>query len=177
MPTGRLLALAAMLALAACTSSDGDHATKTFRQHGFAIEFSYPGDLREIRHVPVAEPVGSPAAQQAAIGLSAKDVILVERYELHQPIGRSELAIARAELEALLERTSFETKRQRTTTIDGRPALVYDGRVSAPAKAHSRLVVIFDGGREYLLNCQYVNERRRIERACDEVIRTMRFGR
>jgi hypothetical protein len=178
MANALVVALAAVLAFAGCMSSEEDDTTaKTFRENGFAIEFSYPGDLREIRQVPVAEAVGSSAAKQAAIGLNAKDVILVERYDLHQPIGRAELAIAKEELDALLNRTSFDAKRQRTTTIDGHPALVYEGQVGAPTHAHSRLVVIFDGDREYFLNCQYVHERRRIERACEEAIRTMRVVR
>jgi hypothetical protein len=171
----RLVALATMLVLAGCSSSDGDDsAAKTFRETDFGIEFSYPGELREIQQVPVAEAVGSRPAREGAIGLSAKEVILVERYDLHEPIGRAELALARAELDALLARTSFEVERQRTTTIDGRPALEYEGRVGAPTNAHSRLVVIFDGDREYFLNCQWVNERKRIESACDQAIRTMR---
>jgi hypothetical protein len=171
-----IVALAATLALAACSDDDSTSA-KTFLEDGFGIEFSYPRYLTEIRDVPVAEPVGSRAARQAAIGLTAKDVILVERYDLHQPIGRADLPIAKAELDALLDRTSFETTRERTTTIDGRPALVYEGRVDAPSHGHSRLVVIFDADREYFLNCQYVDERRRMQEACDEAVRTMRVGR
>ena len=57
------------------------------------------------------------------------------------------------------------------TSVGGLPALEYEAfDLRRPAKAQSRLLVLFDGVTEYLVNCQSMpDQRKQVEAACDLV--------
>ena len=62
-----------------------------------------------------------------------------------------------------------------TGEIRGFPSIDYEGlEVREVPGAETRLVALFDGDAEYLINCQSTPKRRRdIDRACAQVLKTV----
>jgi hypothetical protein len=163
-------------ALAGC-GSDDDGAAR-FEESGFDITFEYPDEMNEADNVTIASGAGSSAKATAGIGYgrkNAKDVIIVQRYDLNLAINRGNLGRAKAELDPLVARISPGAPAGRTGEIRGFPSIDYRGlRVREIDGARTRLIALFDGDVEYLVNCQSTPKRRDdIERACRQVLDTI----
>lgn len=165
-----ILALTA-LGLGACGGgSDG-----RFDEKGFAITFEYPEDFEESDDVTISQQQGAEAEDSRAVGMDSDNGIVVQRYALQRGIDEEELDLAKAEFDALLADLSPDAKEGETTEVAGLPALLYaDVPVRSVERGQSRLVVLFDGRTEYLINCQSTPEKRdEVEEACDLAVETL----
>ena len=174
----RAALLLTLVALAGCGSSgDGDGSAR-FEEDGFDITFEYPKEMNEADNVTIASGAGSSAKATAGIGYGekgTKDVIIVQRYDLNLAINAKNLERAKAELDPLVARISPGAPRGKTGEVRGFPSIDYEGlEVRQIDGAETRLVALFDGDAEYLINCQSTPKRRAdIDRACAQVLRTV----
>ena len=172
-----ILVLAAGL-LAGCGSDDGGDGTKRFEEDGFDITFEYPEEMNEADNVTIASGAGSSAKATAGIGYGEKDsrdVIIVQRYDLKRAIDEDGLGGAKAELDPLVAQISPGAPSGDRGKVRGFPSIEYRGlRVREIDGARTRLVALFDGDVEYLINCQSTPKRRAdIDRACVQVLETV----
>lgn len=169
-----VLSLAIVLAgvgLAAC----GEDEPNRFEEEGFAISFEYPDGFEETEDVTLSEQRGSEAEESRALGLDEDNGIVVQRYRLQRSIDETSLDAAKAEFDQLVAGLAADAPEGETTEVGGLPALRYSGvPVSDPPDAVSRLIVLFDGSTEYLINCQSTPEKRdEIDEACDMAVDTL----
>jgi hypothetical protein len=165
-----LLVLTALGAVACGAEEDS-----LFDAKGFGITFEYPEGFEESDDVSIAQQRGSQADDSRAVGLDEDNGIIVQRYSLQQSINEDNLELAKAEFDALVAQLSPDAGRGRVTEVAGLPAINYeDIPVESVDDGQSRLVVVFDGRTEYLLNCQSTpKERSKIEDACDLAVETL----
>ena len=171
------LVLAAAL-LAGCGSDGSDDATARFDEAGFDITFEYPEDMNEADNVTIASGAGSSAKATAGVGFgkkNTKDVIIVQRYDLNLAIDEDNLDTAKAELDPLVAQISPGARSGVIGKVRGFPSIEYRGlRVREIDGARTRLVALFDGDVEYLINCQSTPKRRAdIDEACARVLETV----
>ena len=161
----------AVLGPAAC----GEEEANRFEEEGFAISFEYPDGFEETDDVTLSEQRGSEAQESRALGLDEDNGIIVQRYRLQQSIDSETLDVAKAEFDQLIAGLAADAPEGEKTEVGGLPALSYsDVPVSSPADAQSRLIVVFDGRTEYLINCQSTPEKRaEIDEACDLAVDTL----
>ena len=172
-----LLVLTAAL-LAGCGSDEGDESATRFDEEGFDISFEYPEEMNEADNVTIASGAGSSAKATAGVGFGkkdTKDVIIVQRYDLNLAIGEDNLGRAKAELDPLVAQISPSAPSGDTGKVRGFPSIEYRGlRVREIDGARTRLVALFDGDVEYLVNCQSTPKRRAdIDKACAQVLETV----
>ena len=167
-----LLLLTAAL-LSGCGSSGDDSAT--FEEEGFDITFEYPEEMKEASNVTIASGAGSAAKATAGIGYDKRDVIIVQRYDLNRVVDEDNLDRVKSELDRLVAEISPRAGAGEAGTTSGFPSIDYPGlAVRAIENAESRLVALFDGDVEYLINCQSTPERRAdVEKACEQVLKTV----
>jgi len=166
-----LMAVLAALALVAC---GGEEDTR-FEAKGFGITFDYPEGFDESDDVTINEQQGSEAKESRAVGLDEDNGIIVQRYSLQEKITKDNLDLAKAEFDALVAGLSPDAAKGVTTEVAGLPALRYDAvPVGSVEKGQSKLIVVFDGATEYLINCQSTPEKRsEINEACDQAVDTL----
>ena len=167
-----------LLALAGCGSSDGGDSAR-FEEDGFDITFEYPEEMNEAENVQISSGAGSSAKATAGVGYGekdTKDVIIVQRYDLKRAIGEDNLDQAKAELDPLVAQISPGAPSGKTGETNGFPSIDYEGvEVRTIDGAETRLVALFDGDVEYLINCQSTPDRRAdIEKACKQVLETVK---
>ncbi len=169
----RLLLALAALGLGAC-GGGGD--PPRFEAEGFRISFEYPEGFEESEDVTINEQQGSQAEESRAVGLDEDNGIIVQRYGLKRSIDAGNLDLAKAEFDALVAGLSPDAAKGKTTEVAGLPALTYaEVPVASVEGGQSRLVVVFDGRTEYLINCQSTPEKRsEINEACDLAVETLR---
>jgi hypothetical protein len=167
-----LLVLAAALA-AGCGSSGED--TATFEEDGFGITFRYPGEMKEAKNVTIRSDAGNAAKATAGIGYGKRDVIIVQRYDLNTEIGEHNLDRAKAELDPLVSSIAPGAPSGKSGKTRGFPSIEYDHlKVTSVPGADTRLVALFDGDVEYLVNCQSTRAHRaELDRACEQALKTV----
>ena len=163
-------------ALVGC-GSDGD-GTARFDESGFDITFEYPDEMNEADNVTIASGAGSSAKATAGIGYGEKntrDVIIVQRYDLRVPIEADNLERAKAELDPVVAQISPGAPKGDTGEIRGFPSIDYRNLdVRQIDGAETRLIALFDGDVEYLLNCQSTPKRKAdIAKACQQALDTV----
>lgn len=170
-----LVLLVFALGVGAC---GGEEDTR-FEAKGFGITFDYPEGFEESDDVTINEQQGSEAKESRAVGLDEDNGIIVQRYSLQQNITKDNLDLAKAEFDALVAGLSPDAAKGATTEVAGLPALRYDKvPVGSVEKGESRLIVVFDGATEYLINCQSTPDKRsEINEACDQAVDTLELRR
>jgi hypothetical protein len=165
-----LLVLTA-LGVEACGGSDN----RRFDVDGFAITFEYPDGFKESDDVTIKEQRGSQAEETRAVGLDNDNGIIVQRYSLQRTIDEKSIDQAKSEFDVLVEALAPDAAKGDTTKLAGLPALRYsDVPVPSVKRGESRLIVLFDGRTEYLINCQSTPEKRdEINQACDLAVDTL----
>lgn len=164
------IATCALLLLGGCGGDDDDGV---FDRGGFSFSFEYPDGFTETEEITIDQQLGNQAAAQAGVALSENDSLIVQEFELTVEIDEDNLDLAKEEVDRLFENVQGPTPEAEETSVAGLPALVYDG-VDVPSRdATSRLVFIFDGDREYLINCQSTEDATdEIAEACDQALET-----
>jgi hypothetical protein len=148
----------------------GKLKVKTFDEPEFAIRFRYPEAFNQVQ-VRIGSSAGARPAAQRAIGLKGDNVVIITRYNLQRRVTASNLDDVKPEADKLFSRLAGKDLKGEVTSVGGLPALEYEAfDLRRPAKAQSRLLVLFDGVTEYLVNCQSMpDQRKQVEAACDLV--------
>jgi hypothetical protein len=135
----------------------------TFEGDGYS--FSYPEEWFEFEEVETRAQAGSAISSVSFGPRLGSDVLGVDVYRLRIPVTRQNLGAVSdelvAEIDALVRQAQGRiTAGPARVTVDGLPALRLEASVLDPdgARVQSRLVFVFDGTTEYLLNCQFTPE-------------------
>jgi hypothetical protein len=143
---------------------------KTFDEPEFAIKFRYPQGFNSV-DVRIGSSAGARPAAQKAIGLKGDNVVIVTRYNLQRRVTEDNLDTIKPEADKLFSRLAGKDLKAKSTTVAGMPALEYEAfDLQRPKNARSKLLVLFDGVTEYLINCQSMpDQRKQLEKGCDVV--------
>jgi hypothetical protein len=168
----------AALALVACAltlgAGCGSDEPKTFDEDGFAITFEYPGNFERTTDVKTERGVGD-AEESVALATSEDNAIFVQRYGLNRTVTPELADAVKTELDGVLSRLAGTEVSGRRIDIGGGLAFRYEiERLQEPEDGRSTIVAVFDGDKEYFLNCQSVPDgREELEDACAEAIDTL----
>jgi hypothetical protein len=164
------LALVALVFVAACGSDEPE----TFDEEGFAITFEYPGDFERTTDVDTARGEGTPEAT-VALAKSEDNAIFVQRYGLNKEVTPGDAEAVKRELDRVLSRLAGTDVTGRRIDVGGPVAFRYEvERLREPEDGRSTIVAVFDGDKEYFINCQSVPDgREELEEACDRAIETL----
>jgi hypothetical protein len=170
----RLSALALLACLLALGAGCGADDPKTFDEDGFAITFEYPGDFERTTDVSVERAEGD-AEESVALAMSEDNAIFVQRYGLDRAVTTRDADIVKAELDEVLSRLSGTEVSGRRIDAGGPLAFRYEvNRLREPEDGRSTIVAVFDGDKEYFMNCQSVPDgREELDEACERAIETL----
>jgi hypothetical protein len=168
----------AALALVACAltlgAGCGSDEPKTFDENGFAITFEYPGNFERTTDVNTERGVGE-AEASVALAMSEDNAIFVQRYGLDRTVTPDDAQAVKTELDRVLSRLAGTEVSGRRIDIGGRVAFRYEiERLQEPEDGRSTIVAVFDGDKEYFINCQSVPDgREELDEACERAIETL----
>lgn len=153
---------------AGCGGSGGD---RSFDERGFGITFTYPSAFEKTAKVSFSRSAGGAAVARAAVALDRDNAIIVTRYSLRRSVTKDTLARYRREVDGVVGQLAGKPVSGRRVEYGGLPGYEYTIGVSTPANGTSRLVLLFGGKTEYLINCQSTPSRRAaVERACTQAL-------
>jgi hypothetical protein len=170
------LATLALVALAiALGVGCGSDDPKTFDEDGFAVTFEYPGNFERTTDVKTNRGEGDPE-ESVALAMSENNAIFVQRYGLNRTVTPQLAGAVKTELDQVLSRLAGTEVSGRRIDVPGAPAAFrYEiDRLQEPEDGRSTIVAVFDGDKEYFINCQSVPDGRdELEDACDMAIDTL----
>lgn len=168
-----LLAILGTLVLLGCGGDSGSD-TATFERDAYPFTFDYPGDWEASDDISIAQELGGSALDQTAVLINDSNGIIVEHFQIPITVDDGNIDIAKRELDGLISQVDPSSSGQ-TGETGGFPSVAYDAvSVPDPPDAESRLVALFDGDQEYLLNCQSTPEHRdEIDQGCDQAIESL----
>jgi hypothetical protein len=169
----------ALLALVACAAAFaagcGSDDPKSFDEDGFAITFEYPGDFERTTDVNTERGVGD-AEKSVALAMSEDNAIFVQRYGLDRAVTTGDAPAVKEELDRVLTRLAGTEVSGTRIDVGGPVAFRYEvERLQEPEDGRSTIVAVFDGDKEYFINCQSVPDgREELDEACERAIATLR---
>lgn len=165
------LLLVVVFAVAGCGGDDSS-ADATFDDPAYPFTFSYPGDWESSDDVTLDKQLGGSGLDQRAVMLDSTNGIILERFELNIAIDEKNLDLAKKELDGLI--TQLDPNATGVTgETGGYPSITYDS-VPVADGTESKLVALFDGDQEYMLNCQSTEEHRDdVAAGCQQALDTL----
>ena len=177
-----VLASLLLATLAACGGGGGDAGggggvpdEKTFSHEDFAVTFKYPGNLQQGRVSEVAESAGGEPEAQTALAIDEANAIFLAKYDVNAEVTKENIDSFVPQVDQVVQQLTGNPVSGTTVEVAGLPAIRYDDlALTTPPQGQSRLVFIFDGSVEYMVNCQSTpEEREAITRGCDRALTTM----
>ncbi len=170
----RFAALALVAVAVAAGVGCGSDEPKTFDEDGFAITFEYPGNFERTTDVRTEESQGN-AEESVALALSKDNAIFVQRYGLNRTVTPELADAVKTELDKVLSRLAGTEVSGRRIDVGAPVAFRYEiDRLQQPEDGRSTIVAVFDGDKEYFINCQSVPDgREELEEGCDMAIDTL----
>jgi hypothetical protein len=164
----------AAVGIAGCGGDDDDSDPATFERDTFPFTFEYPDGFEVTDHVSTSKTLGGGADEGLAIVMDEDNGLIIQRYTLNVEINQANLGVARQEADGLFQQVDPDA-RGAEGEIAGFPSLTYDAvTLTTPEDGESRLIVLFEGYQEYLINCQSTPDGRgEIEQACDLAVDTL----
>jgi hypothetical protein len=170
----RLTALALVACALTLFAGCGSDEPKTFDEDGFAITFEYPGDFERTTDIDTERGVGD-AEESVALAMSEDNAIFVQRYGLNRAVTPDDAEAVKTELDRVLSRLAGTEVSGRRIDVGGPLAFRYEiERLQEPEDGRSTIVAVFDGDKEYFINCQSVPDgREELDEACERAIETL----
>ena len=170
-----MVAAALLAALGGCSDDGNPSEGKTFRHDAFAFTFRYPDNLKTVKVGETSRSAGGEPVAQTALAIDEANAIFLAKYDLETAITSDNLASIVPDVDSLVSQLAGEPASGRTVDVAGLPAIQYDDvDLEEPPEGKSRLVALFDGPVEYMINCQSTpEEREEITRGCDLALRTL----
>ncbi len=156
-------------------ATSGGSSDATFDDPAYPFTFTYPGDWSVSDDVTLDKQLGGSGLDQRAVGLDATNGIILERFELNTEIDADNLHLAQRELDGLISQLDPNASGEAGET-GGYPSVTYDS-VPVPGSdgTESKLVALFDGDQEYMLNCQSNEEHRDdVAAGCQQALDTLK---
>jgi hypothetical protein len=170
---GVLLALAAVGLLAVgCGGGGGD---KTFEGEGYS--FTYPGKWHQVEGGGAAE-IGDRVSSVTLAPSEGASGLTVNVYRLKVPVTESNIETFAPETASVTAQI-FRQSGGRTTagpkrvSAAGLPGFSAEGMAVTPKGVHvqSLVTLLFDGTKEYFLNCQFTpDQAEETRKGCDQVL-------
>lgn len=149
---------------------------RTFSNAAYPFTFQYPEALRITEITSVAATAGGGASDRVAIALNEDNAIFLARSEAEDiDVTSANIRQAVSEVDQVVSELISAPARGRADDIGGYPSVVYDEvNVAAPPNGQSRMVFLFDGKRQYFINCQSTPDRRaELNQACELALSTL----
>lgn len=149
-----------------------------FTDADFGFNFSYPKDwtVGELKGDADLSAGPKPAAR-AAVGFDEQNAILLARYDLRAAVTAADLPDLMPDLNGIVTQFAGTPYSGTITDINGLPAVSYD-EFALPADSDGRrslVTFVFDGDKEYELNCQSTADgNQRVREGCDQMLSTLR---
>lgn len=170
----RTLGVLAVLGLVLAAAGCGGGGTKTYEESGLNIAFAYPAGWGIVHNVRFSATAGAQAADRGGVGLDKDNAIIVSRFNLKIAVTKENLAGVKGEVDKVIGALADKRVSGREVEYGGLPGYEYAIAVRQPPRGISRLVVLFDGAVEYLINCQSTPEKRdKVEDACRKALETL----
>ena len=167
-----LLLSGLVLLLSTAAYAAGD---RSFAVRGIGITFKYSSDFKLVRKLSFQKSAGAQAAARGAVALDDVNLIIVSRYDLRASVTAAKLPRFKHEIDLVIGKLAGKRVSGRRVEHGGLPGYEYAIALSRPANAVSRMVVLFDGATEYLINCQSTPPRRAaLREACRKALQTIR---
>jgi hypothetical protein len=164
------LLLVASLAVAGC----GGGGDKTFDNENIGVTFKYSSKFHPITDLDFGQTAGAKAAAQSGVALDKVNALIISRYDLNVDIDKTNLSKFKGEVDNVISQLAGHRVSGRQVEYGGLPGYEYLIDVKSPAQGQSRMAVLFDQGKEYLINCQSTPaERDAIEEGCRKALKTL----
>jgi hypothetical protein len=148
---------------------------KTFKARGIGITFEYPASFTSTSKVTFQKSAGSEAVARGAVALDKVNLIIVSRYNLRVPVTAKNLPRFKGEVDSVIGKLAGKPVSGRRVERGGLTGYAYVISLSSPAKAVSRMSVLFAGPVEYLINCQSTPAKRAaLDAGCRMALATLR---
>lgn len=166
-----LLLVVVVVVVFAVAGGDGDDAT--FDDAAYPFTFTYPGGWNESDDVTLDKQLGGSGLDRRAVMLDSSNGIILERFELNTEIDESNLHLAQRELDGLITQLDPNASGEAGET-GGYPSVTYDS-VPVADGTESKLVALFDGDQEYMINCQSTEDHRDdVAAGCQQALDTLK---
>jgi len=174
-PVAGALVLLVGAALVVAVVVSGGGGDGTFDDEAYPFTFEYPDDWSESDDVTIDQELGASGLDRRAAAIDDTNGIIVERYELNIAVDEDNLDLAQDELDGLISSVDSSAGPGRPGETGGYPSITYDEvQVPEPEGAVSKLVALFDGDQEYLINCQSTEEHRdEVDEGCQQALDTL----
>jgi hypothetical protein len=148
--------------------------TTTFERDMFPFTFEYPDGFEFTDEVSASRTPGRSSDESVAIAMDEDNGLLISRITLEQEINQGNLGLAKQDLDELVQQLDPDP-RGVEGEIAGFPSLTYDAvTLTTPEEGESRLIMLFEGDEQYVINCQSTPDGRdEIEQACDLAVDTL----
>lgn len=162
--------IAATVVLSGCDDPDN-----SFEGHG--ISFAYPGDWNEAEEKSTAVSSGNQRWSES-FGIDGNNFVTLTEYEVNIEVGEENIS----DLEREIGQTIEELTQQAGGSVDDGPSEVTMGGLpgfrfelsgveAEGGTVDSSIVLVFDGTKEYFLNCQFTDEHSdEIDEGCTQII-------
>jgi hypothetical protein len=176
-------AIGAALAIGCgATACGGSSGPRTFSAKGIDLSFTYPPDLHPANLKSIDLRAGATAVAHGVVGVSAthtsRDFLLITRYALHIPVNPTEVPKLRAAADQVVSQLGSGTMTGSPVQIAGRPGLEFPVLHPRGAIAVKIYYLFVPGsvvaGTAYELNCQWEDHPAVIQRACQQMLRTIK---
>lgn len=173
-PVAGALVLLVGAALVVAVVVSGGGGDGTFDDEAYPFTFEYPGDWEESDDVTLDQELGSSGLDRRAVALDDTNGIIIERFELNIEVDEDNIDLAKDELDGLLTGIDSDADGQVGETA-GFPSVTYENvSVPVPEGAESKIVALFDGDQEYMLNCQSTEDHRdEVDEGCQQALDTL----
>ena len=164
------------------TACGGNSGPRTFSAKGIGLSFSYPSELSPGKLKSIDVHAGATAVAHGVVGLGSShtshDFLLISRFALYVPVTPTEIPKLRAAADQVVSQLASATMTGSPVQIAGRPGLEFPllrPRGSITVKIYYLFVpgsVV--PGTAYELNCQWDDHPAVIQRACQQMLRTIK---
>jgi hypothetical protein len=160
------------IGLVACGSDDS--GPSTFEEDGFPFTFEYPEDFELTEDITFDQSLGGASDEDVSVNLDEDNGIVLQRVTLNQEVDETNLAVAKREFDGLIAQVDPDAQGETGETA-GFPSLEYEPiALTTPEDGESRILFLFEGDQEYVLNCQSTPERREeVDAACEQMRDTL----
>ena len=161
--------------IAGCGGDDEDSEHATFERDTFPFTFEYPEDFELIDDVNASQVLGGGADESVAIAIDGANLLAIQRYTLNTEVDQANLGLAKQEFDGMIQQVDADAAPAEKGELAGFPSLTYDAvTMTTPENGESRVIVLFEGDQEYIINCQSTPDGRdEVEQACDLAVETL----
>jgi hypothetical protein len=177
------MAISAALAIGCgATACGGNSGPPTFSAKGIGLSFTYPSRLHPGTLKSIDLHAGATAVAHGVVGVSSAhtshDFLLISRFALHVPVNPTEVPKLRAAADHVVSQLAHGTMTGSPVQIAGRPGLAFPSLHLGGSITDKIYYLFVPGsvvpGTAYELNCQSDDHPAVIQRACQQMLRTIK---